>query len=601
MQDKSQTGQPTGRPDSFKRQSRRDILNFTLKTSLAALTIFLVFLIYSSSLEGPFVLDDGSNIKDNPAIRLTRLSWSGLIDAASKSPLSNRPLAYISFALNYYHHSYRTVGFRLVNILIHMSAGLFLFLFIKTTLGLPALASRFENSRWLAYITVLIWLVHPLHIQSVTYIVQRMNSMSSMFYVLSMLCYARARLTQSPIFKWLLAAACLMSGILALGTKETAATLPCFILLYEWFFFQDLSREWLKRQLPFLIGVFILLVGVSLIYLGDHPFAKILSRYEFRNFTLTQRVLTEFRVVILYLSLLIYPHPNRLNLDYDFPLSHSLIDPLTTLLALVAIIGLLTWSLCLAKKDRLISFCLLWYFGNLVIESSIIGLELVFEHRTYLPSMMIVLMAAILTDRYLRSNILKIATVCAIALVFSAWTYERNIIWSNPVSLWSDVVKKSPQKVRAHNNLGNALKNQGKIEEAIAHFNKALQINPGYAKAHNNLGTALASQGKTAEAIKQFGIALYINPGYAAAHSNIGVALAGQNELEKAIFHFREALRLQPDYAKVHSNLGAALVRQGKLQEALEHFYTALRLKPDDVQTYKNLQICLKLIKQNKN
>jgi len=601
MQDKSLTGQPTDLPDSPKKQSRKDILNFTLKTSLAGMTVLLVFLIYSNTLEGPFLLDDGSNIKNNPAIRLTQLSWSGIENAASKSPLSNRPLAYISFAFNYYFHSYRTVGFRLVNILIHMSAGVFLFLFIKTTLGLPALESRFGNSRWLPYIAVLIWLVHPLHTQSVTYIVQRMNSMASMFYILSMLCYARARLTQSPKIKWLLAAACLTSGILALGTKETAATLPCFLLLYEWFFLQDLSREWLRRHLPFLIGVFILLIGVSLIYLDGHSFAKILSRYELRNFTLTQRVFTEFRVVILYLSLLIYPHPNRLNLDYDFPLSHSLIDPLTTLLALFAIIGLLAWSFWLARKDRLISFCLLWYLGNLVIESSIIGLEIVFEHRTYLPSMMIILMAAILTDRYLRSNVLKIVLICAIPLVFSAWTYERNTIWSNAVSLWSDVVKKSPQKARPHNNLGNALKRQGKIKEAMAHFNKALQINPGYAKAHNNLGTALASQGKTEEALEHFGMALYINPGYAAAHSNIGVAMAGQDEFEKAIVHFRAALRLKPDYAKVHSNLGAALVRQGQLQEALEHFHTALRLKPDDVQTYNNLKICLKLIQQNKN
>jgi len=601
MQEKSLTGQPTDLPDSPKNQSRKDIFYFTLKTSLAGMTILLVFLIYSNTLEGPFLLDDGSNIKNNPAIRLTQLSWSGIEKAASKSPLSNRPLAYISFALNYYFHSYRTVGFRLVNILIHMSAGVFLFLFIKTTLGLPTLESRYGYSRWLPYIVVLIWLVHPLHTQSVTYIVQRMNSMASMFYMLSMLCYARARLTQSPTIKWLLAAACLMSGILALGTKETAATLPCFILLYEWFFLQDLSREWLRRHLPFLIGVFILLIGVSLIYLDGHPFAKILSRYELRNFTLTQRVFTEFRVVILYLSLLIYPHPNRLNLDYDFPLSHSLMDPLTTLLALVAIIGLLACSFWLARKDRLISFCLLWYFGNLVIESSIIGLEIVFEHRTYLPSMMFILMAAILADRYFRSNVLKIVMICAITLVFSAWTYERNTIWSNAVSLWSDVVKKSPQKVRPHNNLGNALKRQGKIEEAMAHFNKALQINPGYAKAHNNLGTALASQGKTEEALKHFGMALYINPGYAAAHSNIGVALAGMDEFEKAIVHFRAALRLKPDYAKVHSNLGAALVRQEKLQEALEHFHTALRLKPDDIQTYNNLQICLKLIQQNKN
>ena len=601
MQDESLTTPPGEVPRAIRRRPAKDLLGFTLKASLTALTIFLVFLIYSSNLDGPFLFDDGSNIKNNSAIRLTRLSWSGLKDAATNSPLSNRPLAYISFALNYYFHSYRTVGYHTVNISIHMFTGLFLFLFLKTTLDLPLMRSRYGNRRWLPYIATLIWLVHPLQTQSVAYIVQRMNSMAAMFYILSMLSYVRARLEQGPAIKWSLAAVCLISGLMALGTKQIAATLPVFILLYEWYFFQDLNVKWLKRRLPVLFGLAILCLGVSLIYLDGHLLEKILSRYETRNFTLLQRVLTEFRVVILYLSLLLYPHPNRLNLDYDFPLSHSLIEPVTTLLALTAIVGLLGWSVRLAKKDRLISFCILWFFGNLVIESSIIGLEIVFEHRTYLPSMMIILMAATLVDRYLRSTFLKVAIICAITLVFSAWTYERNAIWSSAVALWSDTVKKSPQKVRPHNNLGNALKRQGKIEEAIEHFNRALQINPGYAKAHNNLGTALAKQGKTDEAIKHFGLALYIDPNYAAAHSNIGVALSSRNEFEKAIVHFQTALRLKPDYAKVHSNLGAALVHQGKLHEALAHFQTALRLKPDDIQTYKNLQLCLKLIKQNKN
>jgi len=575
--------------------------DFTLRMSLIGLTIFLVFLIYSSNLAGPFVFDDGRNIKDNPAIRLTELSWPGLKEAATQSPLTNRPLAYVSFALNYYFNGYRTVGYRLVNILIHMLAGVFLYLFLKTTLGLPALQARFGSSRWLPYIAVLIWLVHPLHTQSVTYIVQRMNSMAAMFYILSMLCYARARLTPVPAFKWLLAGACLLTGILALAAKETAATLPGFILIYEWFFFQDLSRVWLKRYLPLITAVLILLIGIAVIYLGGHPWQKILSRYELRDFTPTQRVLTEFRVVILYLSLLIYPHPHRLNLDYDYPLSTSLIDPATTLLALLVIAGLVAGAFLLTKKERLMSFCLLWYCGNLVIESSLIGLEIVFEHRTYLPSMMMILMVVILAERYVKSTILKVTAICSITLVFAAWTYERNAVWSNPVSLWRDVVTKSPQKVRPHNNLGNALKHQGKYEEAIYHFTRALELNPGYAKAHNNLGTVLAAQGKTDEAIKHFGMALYIDPGYAAAHSNVGVVLAGRDEIEKAIVHFREALRLKPNYAKVHSNLGAALVRQGKLQEALEHLHTALQLKPDDAQTHRNLQICLKLIKQNKN
>jgi len=599
MQDISPTDPPAGPSDSVERRSGADIVTFSLKASLAALTVLLVFLIYSSGLHGPFVLDDERNIERNSAIRLDRLSWPGLIKAAAKSPLPDRPLAYISFALNYYGSRYHVAGFRLVNILIHIAAGGLLFLFIKTTLELPALRSRFGSRRWLPYVAALVWLIHPLQTQSVTYIVQRMNSMASMFYMISILCYARFRLSPRPSVKWCLAAVCTASGLAALGTKEIAITLPGFILLYEWFFFQDLSLSWLKRRLPLIIGMLVVLIAACLIYLDGQPLAKILSRYEVRSFTPFQRILTEFRVVILYLSLLVYPHPRRLNLDYDYAISHSLFNPPTTLLATAVIIALLAWSWRLAKTDRLLSFCILWYFGNLIVESSIIGLELVFEHRTYLPSMMVVLMAVILTDRHLKSTALKIVTAGAIISVFSLWTYERNAIWSNAVSLWSDVVKKSPHKARPHNNLGNALKRQGKLDDAIAHFNRALQINPAYAKAHNNLGTALASQGQTEAALEHFGMALVINPRYAAAHSNIGVALAAQNEIAKAIVHFKTALRLNPDYARVHSNLGAALVRQGRLQKALDHLRTALRLKPDDRQAYLNLQICLEIMRQN--
>jgi protein O-mannosyl-transferase len=571
------------------------ILSF--KLSLAAFTVFLVLLIYAGSLGGPFLFDDGNNILDNPHIRITHLSWEDLMRAGFESPLANRPVAYMSFALNYYLGGYHVAGYRLLNILIHIFAGFFLYLFFKTTLRLPAVQMRYGRHPWLPYVAALIWLIHPLHIQSVTYIVQRMTSMAAMFYVLSMLLYARARISASRLKQALLSAGCLFTGLLALGTKEIAATLPLFIFLYEWYFFQDLSRNWLKHGIIFGAAALLAMIGVSYLYLDGQPLAKLMAGYQGRDFTMGQRMLTEFRVVILYLSLVFYPHPGRLNLDYDFPLSDSLLNPATTLLSLGTIIACLILAARLARKDRLLSFCLLWFFANLAIESSIIGLELVFEHRTYLSSMLIVLMALILAERHAASKALKIAAICSVVLIFCAWTFERNSVWRSDVAIWQDTVTKSPHKARPHNNLGNALKLQGDLAGAIKHYREALSISPNYPKAYNNLGTALAAQGKPEQAVEQFEQALQLNPAYAEAYNNIGATLAGQKKFKEAAAYFAEALRLRPDHAGAYNNMGTALIKLNRLHDALAHFYAAMRLNPRDEATRKNIEICLQLMR----
>jgi protein O-mannosyl-transferase len=572
----------------------------SLKLSIAVFTAVLVLLIYSSSLSGPFLFDDGRNIQENAHIRLTRLGWGDLMRAAFESPLSNRPVANMSFALNYYLAGYRPGAYRLLNILIHILAGLFLYLFLKTTLALPVVRSRYGIHPWLPYVAALIWLVHPINTQSVAYVVQRMNSMAAMFYVLAIWLYARARLSQNRWQQAPLVAGCMLSGLLALGTKEIAATLPLFIFLYEWYFFQDLDRTWLKRGFILGAAMLLLMIGVSYLYLDGHPLARLMAGYHTRNFTLVQRLLTEFRVIILYLSLLIYPNPNRLNLDYDFPISHSLLDPITTLLSLSAVIACLVLAARLARKDRLLSFCLLWFLANLAIESSIIGLEMVFEHRTYLPSMLIILMGAVLAERHIKFKAVKIAAICSVLMIFSTWTFARNAVWSSDVAIWRDTVAKSPLKARPHNNLGNALKRSGDIAGAIAQYKQALRINPNYAKAYNNLGNALAAQGQYDQAVEQFKHALKLNPGYAEVYNNIGVTLAGQKKFAEASAYFAEAMRLRPDQIGAYNNMGAALVRMGRYRDALAHFYTALRLNPRDKETRQNIKVCLQLIQSAK-
>ncbi len=554
----------------------------------------LVCLIYSNTLGTPFIFDDKFRIQDNTHIRLTQLTLGGIAEAGFESGDNRRPIPYITFALNYYFHQYDVWGYHLVNIVIHIITGIFLYLLIKSTLGLPTLRSKYETYKWLPFLATLIWIVHPLHTQSVTYIVQRMNTMAAMFYVLSLYLYIRARIAERKSKKWTLFSGCVLSGVLALGSKQSAATLPLFIVLYEWYFFQDLSKDWLRRHLKYFFAIAVLIGLIAAIYLGANFWEKLLSIRDFasKEFTFTERVLTQFRVVIYYISLLIIPHPSRLNLDYDFPLSHSLIDPITTLFSMVAIAGLIGLGIYLAKKERLLSFCILWFFGNLAIESSVIPLGIIFEHRTYLPSMLVSLMVVSLGYRYIKPQWAKVAALCAVLvviMVFSVWTYERNSIWSDEVTFWRDCVAKSPKKPRPRGNLALALEKKGNFEEAISHYYESLRMKPVPWEAHYNLARILVLQGRIDEGIRHYNEALGINPGFADAHYNLGEALMLQERFEEAIRHYHKALEIEPDFAKAHNNLGIALEKQGRLKEAADHYSEALRIKPNFAAAHYNM------------
>ena len=567
------------------------------RSAIQRILILLLFsivaaLIYSNTLEVPFYFDDVLGIVDNPSIRIAELSLQEIGNVAfGKAFSQKRPVGNITFALNYYFHQYRLQGYHIVNIIIHLLSGIFLYLFIITTLSIPGLMPKYDRPASIAFFAALVWLVHPIHTQSVTYIIQRLNSMAAMFYMLSFWLYVKGRLAPENAKRWPWYSGSALAGILALGSKENAAMLPFFIFLYEWYFFQNLDRDWLKRHLKYVFGVVFLFGLIALVYLGTNPFEKLksLNDYAHNEFTLTERVLTQFRVVIYYLSLLAYPHPSRLNLDYDFPLSHSLIDPVTTLLCLGAVIGFVGLAVYTARRERLISFCILWFFGNLLIESSVIPLAIIFEHRTYLPSMLVCLLAVLWGYRLIKIRWLGVALICFVAAVFSLWTYQRNNIWRDPVALWSDCVKKSPQKARPHNNLGTALDDQNRTQEAIDQYLQSLRIKPDYLDAHYNLGNALDKQGHTEEAIDHYLKVLQIRPDYEKALNNLGAALDEQGRTQEAVEHYLQALRIKPDYEKAHYNLGNALDKQGRTEEAIDHYLKALQIKPDYEKAHYNL------------
>jgi tetratricopeptide (TPR) repeat protein len=581
--------------ESPKSMDKIQLIRFDRYQALfLALLVLIGVIIYANTLHAPFVFDDQDAITNNPFIRMEEITEKSIIDAATGYGKS-RPLPMLTFGLNYYFGQYNVQGYHLVNIFIHLINSILLFFFLKLTLTLSN--QQTTDSRkfdpltisTLSFFTALLWLVNPVQTQSVTYIVQRMTSMGTMFYILALILYAKGRIAQrlsvedgnarsKHYYLWF--AGCLMAGLLALGSKESTAMLPVFIFLYEWYFFQNLDKSWFKRQIKYLVAIVILFGIVAGLYLGFDPLGKFntLRDYVFKEFTIGERLLTQTRVVIYYLSLIFYPNPSRLNLDYDFPLSYSLFNPFTTFLSLIIIVTLIALGLYLARKQRLISFCIFWFLGNLVIESSVIPLALIFEHRIYMPSMLVFLLIIILFYRTIKPAWLPAVIACAVVAVCSYWTYERNKLWQDDLKLWMDCSIKSPNKARPYLSMGQILTNRKQYDEALPNYLKALQINPYFVDAHYNLGILFDKRDEPIKAIEHYRKAVELEPDFAKANNNLGVALLKQDLTEEAIIYLQKALRKDPDLAAGHINLGLALTKQGKPNAAVVHYNKALQI-----------------------
>lgn len=596
----------------------------TYQAWLLLVLALLVFLLYSNTISGPFLFDDEESISANKLIRLQHLSIPGLWHILTESiGANNRPVANISFALDYFFHGLRVEGYHVVNILIHIATGILFYFFAKSTLLLDAKHSEKtpsppltlprklfsdategqasnDSSRQLpldpsivALTASAIWLVHPLQTQSVSYIVQRMNSLSALFFLLSCLLYVRGRICDIPASQRLFFVSALFSGLLALGSKQIAVTLPAILLLYEWYFFRDLDKGW-ARKTAISVAALCLLAPILFPAFDLHPINWLLSTYKDYDFTLSERILTEFRVVIFYLSLLLFPHPARLNLEHDFPLSHSLFSPFSTIICLATLISLLVAAVFLARKERLLSFGIFWFLGNLVVESSFIGLDIVFEHRTYLPSMFVILSAVFLLFRLVPSPRTRVLLLGCLLTLSSYWTFERNKIWADSIALWQDCVNKSPDKARPHSNLGRALGEKGEFDRGIFELNKSLQIKPDYAVAHNNLGTLLEKKEQFEEAASHFRKAIELVPNYAKGHYNLGVVLLRQQKVDGAISHLQKCLTLSPDAPNALNNLGVAFEWKGDFPEAQRKYREALAIAPGFADAQNNLNRLLK-------
>lgn len=596
-------------------------------TLLLLLSVFVSFLYYDT-LNGPFAFDDFRNISKNDALHIPDLSFKSLYSAGFDSYAYRRPIANISFALNYYVHTNNPLGYRVVNIGIHLLVGVLLYFFVNLTLNLAIFKGKYPLAQQIALFTALIWLLHPVATQSVAYIVQRMTSLATMFYLLSLVLYIQARLMQG-VSRWLCFFGAILAGALAVGSKEIAATLICMIFLYEWFFFQDLSKAWLKRFIPILVVIF---VGFAWLLWLQKPW----NSYTHRPFDLLERLLTEMRVLMQYISLWFLPIPSRLNLDHDFIISKSLFNPITTLYSLMSLLSILSIIILSARKHRLLAFCLLWFLGNLVIESTIMPLEIIFEHRTYLPFIGLALLTVLLLYQYVERYYIALIILSVICALLSWGTYQRNKVWVDAQSLWSDVVLKSPNKSRGHNNLGMSYLAKDEYQAALSEFDISIRLNKRNFRVYRNRAYvrtiledyegALADYNNSIDYFREDQAKAYYNRGNLRTRlKDYKGALADYNKAIKqdvkstqsynnratvklhlrdyaaAILDYSEAIKLSKASVSSYIGRGDAKLMLGQKTEAVDDYNQALKLSPKSANTYyKRGQAYLQLRNQQR-
>lgn len=554
---------------------------------------------YYHSLSGPFVLDDEPNIVRNPYIRMDSLDRASLGKVFSPyQPSASRPAANLSFALNYLVNGLDPAGYRAVNILIHFLAAcavfrLFAWYFRKT--GRPE-----GNALRPALFGSLLWALNPVQTGAVTYIVQRMTSLCTLFFVVSLLAYLYGRdrmrggaARGSVIVTLSLFAASFLLFLLALLTKQIAVVLPLVILLHEFFFFQGRTGEERLRKKKYLcLAALLLAVGAGILLAGTDLREIIARGYAQRDFTMTERLLTQPRVVVRYLSLFLLPLPSRLNLLYDLQASRSLLDPATTLPSVLAILCLAAGACLAARKLPLAALGMMWTLAALALESTFLPLELIFEHRFYLPSIGFSLTLTALAHRMSESIRLpkRLAAVLGtcVACLLLVMTYQRNQDWRSLVSFYEDAVRKSPNLVRAVNGLGVAYMRAGRPEDAEKTYLRGLRLDPGNVVLLANLYTLYTEQGRHEPAepyLERLERAFTDGRFRCNESSNIlllAEVLVRQRRFDKVIFFLEGIGKCGKKNDVYYDNLGLSYSRVGNHARAAENFARAVELDPEN-------------------
>jgi Tfp pilus assembly protein PilF len=598
--------------------------NFLSKpVSHLSLIIILGVLGYSNTFNVPFQFDDEANIVKNPIIKnlvyYVTPAKAKVYEGFAEYPLLiNRYIGSLTLALNYKINGLDVTGYHVVNILIHLINSLLVYWFVHLIFIALASGAGGDNPLYLrhapaiALFSALLFVTHPIQTQAVTYIIQRFTSLATMFYLFSIIMYVEARLALNDYYKkhgkkiskrafgyYLLS---LCAAVLAMKTKEISFTLPAMIVLFEFIFFKGETKSRVLYLAPFVLTMVI--IPATLIFIvnlsgGVGPATSLSGS----NVTRLDYLFTQFRVIITYIRLMFFPVDQ--NLDYDYPMYHSIFDPgvLQSFLALIIICLTVIYFFWRHRKTqplaRVIFFGTAWFFATLSIESSIIPIiDVIYEHRMYLPSFGIFLVIGVVLMVFVERCRRKwvggavVLSVLMLALVLTAMTYSRNNVWADKIVFWQDVVSKSPEKARGYTQLGSAHEEKGNLDEAIKYYKKASYLEPYNSEIYLFQGISLSKLGRTNEAMQEFREALRINSYNPEAHFNLGMALAKLGRTNEAIQEFREAaLRINPHNAEARARLGISLYTLGRRDGAIQEFREALRIDPDSAEARQYLKI----------
>jgi tetratricopeptide (TPR) repeat protein len=588
------------------------------KNLFAVITLFIIVLsIYANTFHASFHFDDEPNISSDKYLHFNELSWEKardvLLFASDGRKKIYRPATRLTFAINYYFGEENVLGYHIVNLSIHFLASIFLFLFIYHSLNLPLVKAKYgPNSYSIALLATLLWAINPVQTQAVTYIVQRMASMAGLFYILSMYFYLKGRTCKNRRIKITHYFFCFVTAILAFASKENAVMLPISIFFFDLLLIQGLTKENIKKNSYLLLALILIPLALALVLAGPSIISPkhLLSGYELREYTLFERLLTEPRVILFYITLLFYPMPDRLNILHDFSISQSLIDPLTTILAILLIFFVLGIAILKSRRWPLLSYCVLFFFLNHLIESTIFSLELIYEHRNYIPSMLLFLPVAILIVRLIKFFSYK----KSMQVIFSAFvtlllvgqghsTFMRNFVWKTSESLWLDTIDKSPNLPRPHHNLARYYGSMGDREKEITEYELALKLNrwPHGDKrffTHYNLALAYRNINRIDKAVEHLKKAIEIYPKFPDAYNNLGAILTRQRKYDEAFDCFIKALTYNNKSYTAHHNLGVYLLIKKRLDEAISEFNKALAMEKDFASSLLGLGIAYKYKKQ---
>ena len=571
--------------------------NYRYRLAFCLLAI-LIFSIYSNSLRSAWHFDDYANIRENPRVQIQDLKlqtiWKTLFASPEGREKPFRSLAYLSFALNAYLHQDAVAGYHVVNIVIHIVTACLLFAVILKLFETPNLSQKHgDDAYFVALLTAVFWAVNPIQTQAVTYIVQRMASMAALFYLLAVYFYIVARLNHATKSRTVQYALCVLSYLCAILSKENAALLPIALLLLEFIFFRNIRDLKTKKEFGLCILAGLLFIVVQGMLLFGNPFG-FLDGYPNRTFTPLQRLFTEFRVVTFYLSQIFYPVPTRLSLMHDFAVSTSVFHPLTTLSSILFVLALLALGLYWMGRRPVLSFAILFFFVNHLIESSVIGLEIVFEHRNYLPSLFLFMPVAMgakrLLDHYRKSNpLMRYFLALAIAFVligFGTGTYIRNQAWADEKSLWEDTLSKAPKSIRAYHELAYQFyEKNGHYNAALALYHRGLKFTGQniYEKtlSLNNIASIHFTKGEYGKAEKYWKEAVDLYPDYKQAYYRLGLAQTKLGEWREASDTLSNILSENYADERCLRLKGIILLHENKPHESIDYFRKAMKMNPD--------------------